>query len=109
IHLTDPGDGSADVVLTRPNGRGDRYAHNPDGSYGPPAGVATALVKNGDATWTATLKDQTRWSFDAQGRLTAVADRYGNQAALTYDASGRLSAIADPAGRGSLSLTYDNY
>ena len=54
-----------------------------------------------------TLPSQATWSFDSQGRATALKDRYGNQLTLTYDANGRLATIADPAGRGSLTLTYD--
>jgi RHS repeat-associated protein len=108
IRLNDPDDATGDVVLTTPRGRADRYTAS-GGTYIPPAGLDTALVKNGDDTWTATHASQSRWEFDAYGRLTAISDRYGVQSTLTYDADDRLSTISDPNGRGSLSLTYDTH
>jgi RHS repeat-associated protein len=100
-------DASGDVYLFGPEGRSDRYAHNPDGSFTPPPAIHTRLVANPDGTFTATRPDQTTWTFDAGGRLTAIKDRYGNTSTLTYS-GGRLASISDPAGRGNLSLAYTN-
>ena len=104
--LRDPGDGTTDIILVGPTGRSDRYT-NSGGTYTPPPGVYTALVKNGDSTYTATQKDQTTWTFNALGNLIRIEDRYGNISFLTYDADNRLSEIGDPAGRGSLKLSYN--
>jgi YD repeat-containing protein len=79
------------------------------GTYSPPAGVSTALKLNVDGTYTATLADQTTWTFGSTGRLTSIKDRYGNLSTLTSDASGRLGKVSDPASRGSLSFRYDTF
>ncbi|MBI3978817.1 MAG: hypothetical protein HY331_11590 [Chloroflexi bacterium] len=107
VRLTSAGDGTGDLILTGPQGRSDRYTHNADGSYTPRPGVLTTLVENADGTYTATHPDQSTWTLRSDGKLMALADRYGNQSALSYNAAGQLTAIGDPAGRGVLTLTYD--
>ena len=99
-------DESGDLYLIGPEGRGDRYTLQPDGTFTPPPGIHTQLQANPDGTFTATDKDQSTRSFDIGGRLTSIADRYGNTSSLTYGAGGRLVSISDPAGRGSLALAY---
>ena len=107
IRLVDPGEWNGALLLVGSQGRADRYTRNADGSYTPPAGSYTALVKNADNSYTATHKDGTVWSFDSAGRLSGIADRYGNRSTLTYNADGQLTSVGDPSGRGSLALTYD--
>ncbi|MCY1141557.1 polymorphic toxin-type HINT domain-containing protein [Actinoplanes sp. Pm04-4] len=51
--------------------------------------------------------DNTRYSFDRRGNLSAVVDTLGNDWTYTYDARGRATLIDDP-GKGKTSLTYDN-
>lgn len=101
-------DASGDMYLIGPQGRSDRYTRNPDGSFTSPAAIHRQLVKNLDATFTATAKDGSSWSFDTGGRLAALSDRYGNASNLIYGAGGRLVSIGDPAGRGTLTLAYTN-
>jgi RHS repeat-associated protein len=107
IRLTDPGDGTKDVILIGPQGRSDRYVESA-GSFTPPTGVHRTLVGNADGTYTTTDKSQTVWQFDGSGRLTQIADRYGNASNLAYNSSGLLRSISDPAGRGLLTLAYTN-
>jgi len=107
LRLVDPGDWSGALLLAGPQGRTDRYTRNADGTYSPPVGVNTTLVKNPDDSFTATHKDRTVWAFDAAGRLTHIADRYGNNSILAYNGSGQLASVSDPAGRGTLSFSYD--
>ncbi len=109
-HLARPPDGTQDVVLVGPHGRSDRYSFtgDPNGVYGLPAGVFTTLQRRADGTYLATAPDQSTLTFDACGRLTALADRYGNISTLAYEPSTyRLLRVTDPAGRGSLEFAYD--
>jgi len=104
--LRDTGDGSGDLLFVRPSGATDRFRRNNDETFSPsPAELAT-LVRNADLTYTVTEKDQTRWTFDQSGALTAITDRHGNTSTLTYNAAGELVSVSDPAGRGSLTLGY---
>jgi RHS repeat-associated protein len=106
--IRDPGDGSGDLLLVRPDGNTDRFKRNNDETFSPEPAVFAKLVRNADESYTVTDKDRTVWSFDAAGRLTTIADRYGNASNVTYDANGRLSTVSDPAGRGTLTLGYTN-
>lgn len=109
IRLRRPdGDTTGAVFLNGPQGRQDKYTYDSTtGAYSPPQDLTTTLTRNGDLTFTATHKDNSAWTFDAQGRLTGIKDRHGNLSTLTYNGAGRLDTIGDPAGRGSLILTYD--
>ena len=107
INVASPGDGTLDVILMGPEGRSDRYTHNADGSYTPPPAVYTTLVYNaGSNSYSATLTNQTTWTFRGDGRLTGITDRYGNQSVLSYNGGGQLVSVSDPAGRGSLAFAY---
>ena len=106
IHLASPGDGTSDVVLVTPEGRSDRFVRQQGGTYTPPPSITTSLVRNQDGTFTATLMDQTAWSFTVAGQLTKITDRNGNASTLTYNGQGQLTGVSDPAGRGSLTLGY---
>ncbi|HEX5417184.1 MAG TPA: DUF6531 domain-containing protein [Chloroflexota bacterium] len=108
VHLVIETDGTPPrVSVVKEDGGHDIYLKNPDGSFSNPSGVYAALTRKADGTYTLTRPDHDVLNFDANGRLTSLADQNGNKTALTYRASGRLTAIADPAGRGSLTLSYD--
>jgi YD repeat-containing protein len=107
MSLVSPGGGSGDLILKAPEGRSDRYQRQADGSFQPPPAVYTTLAKNGDGSYTATLQDQSTWSFDSSGRLSSVGDRYGNRSTLNFNVQGQLSSVGDPAGRGSLTFGYN--
>ena len=68
-------------------------------------GVFGILVKNGDGSFDLTQKDQTRYHFDAAGKLAWAEDRNANRTTLAYDGSGRLLTVTEPAGR-TLTLAY---
>ncbi|MBI3966997.1 MAG: carboxypeptidase regulatory-like domain-containing protein [Chloroflexi bacterium] len=88
-------DGQEHLILIGPYGRRDLYTWNGTG-YTPPPGVTAALTGTTTAGFTVTHKDQTVWRFHSNGKLTSVADRYGNTSRLSYDSSGRLAHVSDP-------------
>lgn len=55
------------------------------------------LERNGDGTFTYTDPERSRYTFDATGRLTAIADRNGQTANLSYGGNGRLASFTGPA------------
>ncbi|MGH2457578.1 MAG: DUF6531 domain-containing protein, partial [Chloroflexota bacterium] len=110
VRLDDPGTGAIDVVLVGPEGRRDYYRRTSGQTFAAPPGVYTTLTQNpNDGTYLATLPDQTTWTFDQDGRLTRITDRFGNHSDLTYDNQNarHLVSISDPAGRGLVTLAYD--
>jgi YD repeat-containing protein len=101
-------DGTGDLFLIGAQGRSDRYHANSDGSFTPPASVTVQLsLTTTPPGYVAALPDQTAWSFDPLGRLTAITDRYGNQSTLAYSGAGQVSTVSDPANRGVLTFAYD--
>lgn len=82
-----------------------------------PAGVHLYFQRSsGDddaRRWVATRPDRTKFYFDDEGWLTAVADRNGNEQTYTYTERVSqnqprkfLAYVTDPAGRQSLTLDY---
>jgi RHS repeat-associated protein len=103
--LTQQDDGSA--VIKQGDGHEEFYNPNGDGSYSSRyPGLYSRLVKSADNSITLTAKDQTRQTFDAEGRLIALADSNGNTLSFAYDGAGNLTAITDTVGR-TVSLSYD--
>jgi RHS repeat-associated protein len=86
------------VQIRRGDGRRDSFTRNQDGTYAPPPNVFDVLTKNGDSTFTLTLKNQTQYEFSTAGKLTRIHEPAGNQLTLTYGASG-LSTVTDTVGR----------
>ncbi len=107
---------------------GDRslsYRQSPDGSFVPPPGVTTQLIKNANGTYKLTERFGTVLAFDASNRiqsltdidgnalsftylgtqLTQVKDAYNRTLALTYNTGGKLTQVADNQGR-SVSYSY---
>ncbi len=67
-------------------------------SYTTPAGDFSTLARNGDNTYTRTLRDGTKVNFDTNGRQTSVVDRNNNTFAYTFNGSDQLESITDPNG-----------
>lgn len=98
----------------------------PDGSYSPPPGMTTTLVRNPDGTYslrerfgtqldfnsnkqvsTWTDVDQNRITFGYNGAdLTSVSNTFGRSFTLSYS-GGLLTRVSDSAGR-SVSYSYTN-
>lgn len=111
-----------DVVLHAPTGSRILFDRLNDGSFVARPGIDATLEQNTDGSYKLIEhQSQTRYSFDADGRLLSQTDRndrrirYEYAAAgaklsrivdsqdrnvdVAYDASGRLSKLTDPAGR----------
>ena len=99
IQLTD---GSVDIVESC----GVRLYFWKNGtSFTPDADVHYSLAAAPGGGYTLTRSDQTTWSFNANGQLTALADRNGNTQTLGYNGA-NLATVTAPGGR-SLAITTD--
>jgi RHS repeat-associated protein len=63
----------------------------------PPPSEYSTLKRNADGSYVRTLKDGTTYQFNAQGYLTSMTDRNGNQTTYGYNVSNQLTTITDPA------------
>jgi YD repeat-containing protein len=70
---------------------------NPGDPFNSPMGDFTELIKNLDGSFTRTTTDQAVFQFNAQGRVSTITDRNGNQTEYVYQSS-RLTKIIDPVG-----------
>ncbi len=64
------------------------------------------LQAHADGTFTLTYKNGTVYTFNANGRLTAMADKNGNTVHLSYGSGGNLNSITDATGK-TISLSYN--
>ncbi|GGS54642.1 DNRLRE domain-containing protein [Actinokineospora fastidiosa] len=107
------GDGTSHVFVLDKHGSADPAQW----TYISPKGVHLHLRRGpGDDTsrrWVMTRPDRTEFWFDAEGWLTAVRDRNGNEQTFTYTERKSnnqprrfLAYVTDPAGRKSLTLDY---
>jgi len=86
---------------------GDRalsYRHNPDGSFVPPPGVTTQLIKNAGGTYQLKERFGTVLAFNANNHIQSLTDIDGNVLSFTY-AGNVLTQIKDAYNR-TLSLSY---
>ncbi len=82
------------VILNQ--GAGNSLWFAGSGPYTTPAGDFSTLVKNGDNTYTRTLKNGTKQNFGTTGLQTSIVDLNSNRLTFTYDGSNNLSTITDP-------------
>ncbi|MFV2043853.1 MAG: DUF6531 domain-containing protein [Anaerolineales bacterium] len=90
------------VIIHYGDGRQARFTWD-GAAYRPPAGTFSTLEKI-SIQFRLTLKNQSIYDFDPQGRLTSITDRNGNLTALNYTGD-LLSSVVAPDGR-SLTFNY---
>lgn len=96
---------SGDVMVRGESGAQLDFVKRPDGSYSAGTGVFSTLRLIA-GSYELQRTDQTKLTFDSQGRLTAHVDRNGKGLSLAYDASGRLSQVTDAVNR-IVTLSYN--
>lgn len=80
---------NGNLLLIDESGKKNEYTKNGT-TYEPPKGYEDTLVENGDGTYTRTLKNGTRYEFNANGSLVAIRDRNDNGLTFIYDDEGKL-------------------
>jgi RHS repeat-associated protein len=86
---------------------GEKIALYNNGSfYTPDISTYPILVKNSDNTLTLTYKDRSVYNFNAQGKITTIADKNSNAVNFTYNSGSNLISIADQTGK-TITLGYD--
>jgi len=100
------GDQMTDNAVTVYLGKkGFEYIKLPDGTYTPPPGVTTQLVKNPDGTFSLQERFGTRMNFNADKKISEMKDVDGNTMTFTYNADKNLTSVKDAVGR-TLTLSY---
>jgi len=83
------------VILNQGAGHSLWYASSGPNTFTTPAGDFSTLVKNGDGTFTRTLKDGTKQNFSTTGLQASIVDRNNNTITFAYDGSNNLATITD--------------
>jgi RHS repeat-associated protein len=86
------------VIVTDGAGSAIYFNHPSAGAWTTPLGAFSRLRVVGGA-FQRVYPDSTKVTFDNSGRMTGIADRFGNTTSFFYDGSGRLSQIRDPLTR----------
>lgn len=96
------------VNVTQP-GNVEQFTKLADGSYNPPMGSASTLLKNGDGTYTYKTKDQITINFNTAGKVANWNHPSGPIVTFGYDGSNKLTSVNNGMGRTlGLSYTDDN-
>lgn len=92
-------DGSRTVVQEQ--GATVRFVPADGGGWEAPARMSATLTEHGDGSFTFERNHVERFTFDGEGRLAAMADRFGNETVVAYPSgsSRQASYLEDPAGR----------
>jgi RHS repeat-associated protein len=90
--------GNGDVLVHAEDGQQVYFTKQGDGSFVGAAGALATLSAVG-VNYQLVRNDQVVYTFDAQGRLTALKDRDNQGLTLAYNGSGQLSTVTDAAGR----------
>lgn len=89
------------------DGSSYRFASNGAGGFNAADRLEADLARLPDSTYQLTYRrSQSKWRFLADGKLSAMVDKNGNQIALTYTGAGVLSKVTDTQGR-ELTVTSD--
>jgi YD repeat-containing protein len=102
VHAQTLADGS--VAIVEPSGKRSLFWKR-GSTWTADANVNATLTASGGGGYVLTRHEQTVWTFDGTGKLTSLADQFGNTQALSYTGS-NLSSVAAPLGR-SLTITTD--
>jgi RHS repeat-associated protein len=95
-----------DVLLRGEDGQQIPYRLEDDGTFVAGPGGRSVLAFDGDG-YRLTRHDQTRYGFDADGRLVALTDRLGNGLSFSYDTAGQLVGATNSAGE-TTTFAYDD-
>ena len=89
-----------------PTGPKDYFKRNADGSFTGEDGIFSVLsYDSASATYTLRHKDQTRFVFNAAGKLIQQIDQSGNTTVIVHDSAGKIQTVTDPTGR-TLTVSY---
>lgn len=94
------------VVNVAVPGDSFQFVKTPGGTYGPPPGLAVALSRGGDGSFTLRDTNGDNLAFGSDGRLLTWTNTNGITVSLTYTADG-LSSVGNGLGR-ALTLAYLN-
>jgi RHS repeat-associated protein len=95
---------NGDVIVHSEDGQQVYYTKQPDGSFVGAAGAQATLSLVG-SNYQLVRNDQVTYTFDSQGRLTALKDRDNQGLTLTYNGSNQLASVTDAASR-QATFTY---
>lgn len=114
------------VTFLSEDGSSIPFAPDGTGGFGADAGVLSTLASVAGGGYRLTRRDGVRYTFDASGQVTSLADRNANTLAFSYtgtdlttitdtvgrtitlqvDPGGRITSVSDPGGR-SVQFAYD--
>lgn len=103
LSLSREGDGA--VVIQSPNGRDINFYPDGQGGYLSINGARSTLIPQMDASFRWVEGDGKTYTFNQDGFLTEISDRYTNTISLSYQTN-RLTAITDTTGR-QITFTYN--
>ena len=100
-------DGIIPIKLVRlPDGSVQTFDVNSNGTF-TARDNRNCLERKENGTFLLTTKDQNQFSFNSNGYLEYMKDKYGNTVSLEVDSDGKVRGLTDQTGR-HFTVTYEN-
>jgi RHS repeat-associated protein len=94
------------VLWEQPDGVRNYFKKHADGTFTPEEGIYSILTYDGTAQeYTILHKDQTRFVYNAAGKLIKQIDQDGNTTTIARATNGQIQTVTEPTGR-QLTFTY---
>jgi len=84
------------------------YIKLPDGTYAPPPGITTNLVKNGNGTYSLLERMGTQVNFNSDNKVSQIVDIDGNTITFTYTGTSPDTVLSTVTDAFSRTLTFSS-
>ncbi len=100
---------SGNVIIHWSANRKNIFVSNGNGQHSGQdlAVIHDTLIKNQDGSYTLTRKDQSKYLFSAEGKLTQQKNSHGQLLNMNYDANGRLIKVEEPISGRSINISHN--
>ncbi len=100
---------SGNVIIHWSANRKNTFVSNGNGQYSGQdlAIIHDTLVKNQDGSYTLTRKNQSKYLFNTEGKLTQQKNSHGQPLNMSYDASGHLIKVEESISGRAVNIGYN--
>jgi hypothetical protein len=94
------------VLITYPDGRQERHAPNPDGTYGTGLGIPSVLSEDPGGNLFLTRPDKTIYRFDPQGRVNGIFSPADDVVTIARDTAGTVDYVRNESSQRTLHFAW---
>src|SRR5262249_6476858 len=104
--LFPPAEPDRKLLISSPDGRQERYAQHPDGTWAGPAGGTSTLRARSGGGWELERPDKMVYAFGADGKPVELRDSWGHRLPFSYTNDGHIATVTNLTSPGAMQLTW---